>query len=171
MRFTILHKSILHSLERLGPVFTPSPRRFCSTGGGGEERKGKEENGGRLHAAPRSARSGGSVQSIDSVLVGRGEPRQGLETEGLRALRPRGLRQGEARASGSHLARSRCSGSEDSARRDHGEAGGGGGSYATRSPPVSSLARVCAPPSTLPTLGSLALSLPCVFKQEVHGCL
>lgn len=158
INFKFLYKSSLHSPERLSPVLTPSPGDFFPGAG----RRGKEENAGRLHSV-----RGGSVELID-FGAGRGEPRLGLETEGLRArwreARPRGATSREAvwRVDARPPA-GRAPGA------DHGEAGSGG--YATRSPLVLASHQLV----SLPPLGrhriSLALSLPCVFKQEVHGCL
>lgn len=93
-----LHKSSLHSPAKARSCLYTFPKAilFQGRGRGGEERRKTEAD-----YTPRCAlRSGGSVQSFDSVHVGRGEAGQGLETEGLPARWLRGLRQGEPRPAG-----------------------------------------------------------------------
>lgn len=105
-----LHKSSLHSPGKARSCLYTFPKAilFQGRGRGREERRKTE-----AHYTRRCAlRFGGSMQSIDWVHVGRGEPGQGLETEGLRARWLRGLRQGEARpAQGATSPGSRCGGS------------------------------------------------------------
>lgn len=159
----------------INPASTPLERLSCLLhllqgiffrGGGGEARKGGK---GRQTALRAGRKRGVHRLRYRGENPGRSWKRKGCERVGGR----RGRRQGEARRprqpprgrrrGGSPPARGRAPGP------DHGDAGGG--AYATRSPLV--LARRGLRPSlhTADTRISLALSLPRVFKQEVHGCL